>query len=70
MAQSGKWMENLINWLIGYVFFYVWQILGQIFGLFGLWETPHVAMMEIYENFPMPDVTMSLVTDNMAVGGQ
>lgn len=68
MAQSGNWFGNLINWLIGYIIFYVWNIFAPLFGLFGLWQVPLDGLSSVYESFAPSDVGSSWSSD-MTVGG-
>ena len=68
MAQSGQWVPNLFNWLIGFVIFYIWELLGFIFAFFGMWQVPLDGMMSVYESFAPSDVSDGY-TGNMAIGG-
>ena len=44
---SGAWMGNLINWLIGTIMIQIWMMVGMLMGIFGDWQTPLDAIMEI-----------------------
>ena len=68
MAQSGQWIPNLFNWLIGFVIFYIWELLGFIFAFFGMWQVPLDGMLGVYESFKPSDVTTAY-DGTMAVGG-
>ena len=70
MAQSGNWIPNLINWIIGYIVFYIWNIFASLFGFFGLWQVPLDAEIGIYESFGPMEVTDSeIYASTMSVGG-
>ena len=68
MAQSGNWIGNLINWIIGYIIMYIWQIFIPLLGLFGLWQMPLDAMLGVYESFAPSDVS-DIYTSDMPYGG-
>ena len=41
MAQSGNWIPNLINWLIGAIMIQIWQALAvMFFNWIMMWQTP------------------------------
>ena len=68
MAQSGNWIPNLINWVIGSIIFYIWNIFIPLFGLFGMWQVVLDAEIGIYESFAPTDVS-DIDMSNMPVGG-
>ena len=68
MAQSGNWLGNLINWIIGYIIIYIWQIFVPLLGLFGLWQMPLDAVIGVYTDFAPSDVT-DIYTSDMTYGG-
>ena len=68
MAQSGNWLGNLINWIIGYIIIYIWQIFVPLLGLFGLWQMPLDAVIGVYTDFAPSDVT-DIYTSDMPYGG-
>ena len=68
MAQSGNWIPNLINWVIGSIIFNIWSIFAELFAFFGMWQVPLDAEIGVYESFAPSDVT-DIYTSKMAVGG-
>ena len=53
--SDGKYVSNLISWLIGSIALTVWYAVGAVFGLIGNWEFGHLAItdvgMTMSENF-------------------
>ena len=67
MAQSGNWIPNLINWLIGYIILYIWYIILPFANLFMMWQLPLDGITAVYESFAPSDVSDGY-TSSMAIG--
>lgn len=67
-GSDGKWASNLINWLIGFVIFYIWNLLGFIFAFFMMWQVPLDGMMDVYKSFAPEGLSFDYTKD-MAIGG-
>ena len=50
MANSGNWIPNLINWIIGYIIFYIWLIIFPFANLLMMWQLPLDGALGIYES--------------------
>ena len=68
-GSGGNWITNLFNWLIGFVIFYIWILLGFIFAFFAMWQVPLEGMTGVYESFAPAGVS-TMYTDTMSVGGK
>ena len=59
-GSDGKWIPNMINWLIGAVIMQIWQILATyFFNWIMLWQTPLDGILAVYEGFAPEGVTQS-----------
>ena len=67
MAQSGNWIPNLINWLIGYIIMYIWGILLFFLDLFMMYQVPLDGFVGVYESFAPSDVSDGYMS-SMAIG--
>ena len=67
-GSDGNWVPNLINWIIGFIIFYVWQLVGFIFAFFGMWQTPLDGMMDVYESYAPAQLGTGYAS-NMPIGG-
>ena len=68
MGQSGNWIPNLVNWLLGEVIIYIWSILAiYFFNWFMMWQVSLEGMIKVYEGFRPKDLT-TLYEATMAVG--
>ena len=68
MAQSGNWIPNLINWLIGAIMIQIWQALAvMLFNWVMMWQTPLDGIQAVYEGFAPSDVG-SGYSSSMSVG--
>ena len=68
MAQSGNWIPNLINWLIGYVIMYVWSFLAMLFlNWIGMWQMTLDGVLQVYESSAPTDVSGTW-SSTMSVG--
>jgi len=45
--SDGKYVSNLIAWLVGSVTMTIWHILGMLMGIIGNWEFGHLAIMDV-----------------------
>lgn len=66
-GSDGKWIPNLFNWLVGFVIFYIWNLLGMIFAFFGMWQVPLDGMLDIYESLA-PEGVSDGYTSNLKMG--
>ena len=53
---SGNWFGNLFNWWVGSIIMGFWQWIGQILGIFGLWQTPLDAVIEFLPDWQPPEM--------------
>ena len=67
MAQSGNWIPNLINWLIGYIIMYIWGILLFFLDLFMMYQVPLDGFVGVYESLAPSDVSDGYMS-SMAIG--
>ena len=61
------WVGNLINWFVGIFLMYIWLILGNLFGLFGMWQIPHDNLLGIVNSLKMSEISKSQLS-SMSIG--
>ena len=70
MAQygsDGKWIPNLINWLIGSIVMYIWSFLLFFLNLFMMYQVPMDGFIGVYESFA-PEGVSDSYTSMMDIG--
>ena len=67
MAQSGNWVPNLINWIIGYFIGVIWIYIGYVLSIFGMWQVSADSVLSALDQFKMPDVTGSAYKKSLTV---
>ena len=45
--SDGKYVSNLIAWLVGSITMTIWYAIGGLFGLIGNWEFGHLAILDV-----------------------
>jgi hypothetical protein len=45
--SDGKYVSNLITWVIGLITMNIWYVVGGLFGLIGNWEFGHLAILDV-----------------------
>ncbi len=51
-----NFVGNLINWLIGYIMLYIWNIIGFLLGIIGQWQVGYDGMSAAVRDFKMSGV--------------
>lgn len=62
-----NFVGNLINWLIGYVMLYIWQIIGMLLGIIMQWQVGYDGMAAAVRDFKMSGVGSGFES-GMAIG--
>eukprot|EP00356_Strombidium_inclinatum_P002644 CAMPEP_0170478826 /NCGR_PEP_ID=MMETSP0208-20121228/276_1 /TAXON_ID=197538 /ORGANISM="Strombidium inclinatum, Strain S3" /LENGTH=65 /DNA_ID=CAMNT_0010751143 /DNA_START=11 /DNA_END=208 /DNA_ORIENTATION=+ len=60
------WVPNMINWFIGAILLYIWNIIGMFLGLVGMWQIPLDAMISTVTSYKLPEMYKTY-EDNMTV---
>ena len=69
MAQSGQWLPNLFDWLVGFILIMFWLTFRPFFSLLGWWQIPLDSMIAIYDQFAPSDVS-DIYLGYLSIGGQ
>ena len=56
MANSGKWIPNIINWFIGYLMMGIWAAIGYVLSIFGMWQVSADAILDVVTQMKPEDV--------------